>query len=269
MGKVFRMRQVVAAPSASASSSSASASSRVNVAALKIVDDAHGGLHITALQREAEQVESLTTQPRLALLSPDAVAVLPRILQPFTLAHEPGALEASAAPIGAAVLFEPVGKSVADATHNKVLWLEVCEAMLTLHLAGIVHGDPRLPNLIRVPDDTPRAGATATRTERTAQLTSRLVWIDFCAAGRSVIAADCRICLESFFGCNRDFATDELLVTHIERYAERYQQLVQSFLKPQAQRKETWDSLVAAAHEAMSEWRQAVWQDGDVNLERS
>jgi hypothetical protein len=261
MGKVFRLRRVETAAASSASSDSDS--SCVKVAALKIVDDAHSGLHVTALQREAEQVLSLTTPSRD--LPSDVVAVLPRVLHPFTLAREPGTPEAaSAATIGAAVVFVPVGESLADATRNMQLWLEVCDAMLTLHLAAIVHGDPRIPNLIRVAVDTPRAGAAATRAGSTVQLTSNLVWIDFCAMGQAGIAADCRICLESFFNCHRQFASDQPRVIRIGQYADDYQQLVQPLLHPVSR-----DTQGSLATEAMSDWRQTVWNDIVVNLERS
>jgi hypothetical protein len=282
MGKVFRVRRTAAAvaaagtmaaihgasagalpsvaTSASASSSASSAATPAcasllfDVAALKIVDDAHGGLHITALQREAEQVQAL--QSRVDL-STDACSVLPQLLHPFTLSREPGNVATSAATIGAAALFGPVGESLTDAARNKSLWLEVCEALLTLHLSAIVHGDPRVPNLIRVPIDAPRLGAATTRAGSTVQLTSRLVWIDFCAAGQAGFAADCRICLESFFNSHdRQFVSDRSI--RIGHHADTYQSLVVSLQQNQE---------AAAGHViAMSAWRQTVWQDNVVNL---
>ena len=119
----------------------ACASLLFDVAALKIVDDAQGGLHITALKREDEQVRLLTARVDLPLEVRNA---LPRLLQPFTLAGD----------FGAAMLSGPVGESLTDTARSESLWLEVCKALLLLHLSAIVHGDPRMPNLVRVPIDT-------------------------------------------------------------------------------------------------------------------
>ena len=94
------------------------------------------------------------------------------------------------------------------------------------------------------------------------KLTSHLVWIDCCAARQAGFAADCRICLGSFFGCHRQFASDRSRCIRIGHHADAYHSLVQSLLQSQG----AADSSTVAAWESMHAWRQTVWQDTEVNL---
>ena len=96
----------------------------------------------------------------------------------------------------------------------------------------------------------------------TVKLTSHLMWIDFCAAGQAGFAADCRICLESFFACHRQFASDQPRCMRIGHHADAYHSLVQSLLQSQG----AADSSTDAAWKSMHVWRQTVWQDTEVNL---
>ena len=51
--------------------------------------------------------------------------------------------------LGAGFTFGPVGETVASQERTYELWEEILGSLLQLHRLGEVHGDPRLPNLVR------------------------------------------------------------------------------------------------------------------------
>jgi hypothetical protein len=107
-------------------------------AALKVVDSEKE--NVLALVNEVSRLRSL----RMSKQGSHVLQLLP----------EPLTEDACVLPnhLGAAALFHPVGSSLEAADRSLSLWVEVCGSLGALHTAGIMHGDPRLPNIIRVND---------------------------------------------------------------------------------------------------------------------
>jgi serine/threonine protein kinase len=92
--------------------------------------------------------------------------------------------EKSCKTLGSAFYFTPVGFPFKERI-DLVMFRNVLTALRELHLAQVIHGDPRLPNLVRISADN----------------NSRLMWIDFQRAifGSFHPVSDLIICLQSFF----------------------------------------------------------------------
>ncbi len=96
------------------------------------------------------------------------------------------------------ILLGPVGESLRDAKRSVELFCRLMHSLFTLHVHGICHGDPRMPNVIEVKcsdssDSSP----------------SRLVWIDlretkceYFSEGSVVI--DFRLFLLDFFSHRKE-----------------------------------------------------------------
>lgn len=167
---------------------------------------------------------------------------------------------------GAAALFTPVGTTVAhelsallkpaQAEQVEALWREVLLALVTLHLCGCRHGDPRLPNLIRVVDPESRGMASNTRGAgagtRTLQ-TSRqdhLMWIDFREADLFPLAHDALLCMRSFFHVPSDFGPQ------LQQFASDYERMLAPLvLKPVA----SMDVLAELPPPAAT-WSAQIWR---------
>lgn len=142
--------------------------------------------------------------------------------------------------LGCGFVFGPVGTAVHLEARTSKLWLEVLEALLVLHRAGVEHGDPRLPNLLRVPDR------------------EQLVWIDF----RTVMAKqevrfvdDFRRCVAFFFKLGRNPARSQAVAWLEDKYValvkarkttpdvtSRFGEKVWTALKPPSSRRAQPDS---------------------------
>ena len=218
-GRVFRVLERVArrGDASEGGSKSTGAADAPATFALKVVEGDQHGEHITSLCRE---VEELT---RLLSTLPEGSPVrryLPASCSTLHISRD--GLEQ----IGAAAMFQPVGVSVSEAKRTEALWLDVCQALAALHTAGIRHGDPRLPNLVRVQTGNSRTGATSTRATpdlSSAPLSSangQLVWIDLRTSCRAVteldVRVDCDMLLRSFF--IRAVKDDARLVGLIDEY---------------------------------------------------
>ena len=198
--------------------------------ALKVVEGSQHGEHITSLQREVEQLT------RLLLTLPEDHSVrryLPHSCSSLHTSYDRDGRE----PVGAAALFEPVGLPLSEAERTEALWTEVCRALAALHAAGLRHGDPRLPNIIRMPACKPghRTGATARRASPGASTAAavassppaaalssangQLVWIDLRTSSLKVSEAevrlDCDMLLRSFFRAEKD---DPRLIALVAEY---------------------------------------------------
>ena len=182
-GLVFRVR-----PDGVGASSAGGA-----VQALKISRDA---THIDSIALEVFKTRAVR---ECALRSvSDALSALPTAPSDAKLVLDVDSTQK----LGAGFTFGPVGVSVASEQRSYALWLEVVAALLLLHRMGEVHGDPRLPNLLRVEE-------------------RRLVWIDLreSEAAESPSHAyelDVQKCAASFF---RVPPTDARLVECAKGYA--------------------------------------------------
>ena len=160
-GKVFRVQSLSAAMPASSSAAclSASAASVVTTEsassarpastfALKVVDRRH---------QDSLDAEHLKLQ-RLLSSAPSRLTCLPSFVSPV-VSH---ATDRSGEPLGSGLLLQPVGEWVwaQRPSNSQSVFSEVLDALLQLHQFGVVHGDARLENLVRVDG-------------------GRLVWIDF------------------------------------------------------------------------------------------
>jgi len=167
------------------------------------------------------------------------------------------------------MLFEPVGEPLTHSERTEQLWSEVCDALMSLHQNGILHGDPRMANLIRVPMEVPKKGAAATRTRDTVQQGSRLVWIDFRTAsagyGPVDLATDAIVFMESFFLVNGKLDSEQNRVARIQALAQRYESIMQ--LQPAAavnsdsRSTSTAISTTTSTVEQLHAWRNSVWKD--------
>jgi hypothetical protein len=214
--------------------------------ALKIVEGGKQGEHITSLCREVEQLTRLLT-------TPDDRPVrrhLPRSCSALYTAYDIEGREK----LGAAAMFEPVGVSLGEAKRSELLWMEVCRALAALHVAGIWHGDPRLPNLVRVSAMKPRTGATTTRLTSTsssaASADAELVWIDFRTSSHSATpfdtCFDSRVLLQSFF-------------VHVSKEDPRFDRLAKQY-------NAILDTLRAGDASALSAWCQQAWRELHIAL---
>jgi hypothetical protein len=177
----------------------AAAADAMNAVALKISRDAS---HIDSLELEVRKTSDLLQQQPLPLT--------PRSVLP----HSPSAVKLvldvdASERLGAGFSFGPVGASVWSERRSEALWSEVLDSLVTLHRSGVVHGDPRLPNLLRVPGRT------------------QLVWIDFREAAAAAPAVDAepkqafqldfQRCAASFF---RKTVSDPRLLPWMRQYVE-------------------------------------------------
>jgi tRNA A-37 threonylcarbamoyl transferase component Bud32 len=145
-------------------------------------------------------------------------------------------------------MFEPVGVSLGEAKRSEPLWIEVCRALAALHAAGIWHGDPRLPNIVRVSATKLRPGATATRltsTSSSAAADTELVWIDFRTSSHSAtpfdLCFDSRVLLQSFFG-------------HVSKEDPRFNRLAKQYSA-------MLDTLRAGDLSVLTAWCQQAWRE--------
>jgi tRNA A-37 threonylcarbamoyl transferase component Bud32 len=154
-------------------------------------------------------------------------------------------------------MFEPVGVSLGEVKRSEPLWGEVCRALAALHAAGIWHGDPRLPNIVRIAATKPRAGATATRltsaSSPAAAAETELVWIDFRTSFHSAtpfdVCFDSRVLLQSFF-------------VHLSKEDPRFDRLAKQYSA-------MLDTLRGGGASSMSElsvWCQQAWSELHVAL---
>ena len=116
--------------------------------------------------------------------------------------------------LGAGFMFGPVGKAVwSEQPRDVRLWQEVLASLLLLHRAGLVHGDPRLPNLLRVPSR------------------DQLVWIDFRESSAheddpmAAFQLDFQRCIASFYGV--DASHSRML-----ELKQQYAKLLQDHARP-------------------------------------
>lgn len=217
--------------------------------ALKVVEVGKQGEHITSLCREVEQLTRL-------LATPDDRPVrrhLPRSCSELYTAYDPEGREQ----LGAAAMFEPVGVSLGEAKRSEPLWVEVCRALAALHAAGIWHGDPRLPNIVRTSATKPRAGATITRLTSTsspaAASDAELVWIDFPTSSHSATPFDAcfdsRVLLQSFFA-------------HLSKEDPRFDRLAKQY----SAMLDTLRGGDASSVSELSAWCQQAWRELHVAL---
>lgn len=244
-GRVFQVLKsstCLAGEDAEEEVKSAGAASAPRGYALKVVEGGKQGEHITSLCREVEQLTRLLSTPE----DRPVRRHLPRSCSELYTAYDPEGREQ----LGAAAMFEPVGVSLGEAKRSESLWMEVCRALAALHAAGIWHGDPRLPNLVRVSASKPRAGATATRLASASSSTAdaELVWIDFRTSSHSAtpfdICFDCRVLLHSFFA-------------HVSKEDPRLDRLSKQYSV-------MLDTLRGSAASFMSElsaWCQQAWRE--------
>jgi len=238
-GRVFKVlsfsQQATASSQPTASSAAASTSTdkvplmndaEVDVLALKIVDGSqHHGDHLTTLHFEIDGLRKLLQRFH------DSTALLQ--LLP-TQVHGPYVVD-QASHCGGAALFGPVGITVAHELQRGLkscsleLWTEVSDALMQLHRHGVVHGDPRLPNLIRIPRNTPRLGATATRTSTSNESMevgeSQLKWIDFRQTSLFDHRHDISVCIRSFFPYHASKTETAFVASWCDRYASLLDQL--------------------------------------------
>ena len=112
---------------------------------------------------------------------------------------------------GAAFLLYPVGEPVVveqDRTEKKnplgalPLFREICESLRKMHSFGIIHGDARLPNVVRatmpVVKTSARGGHTIEHCEE------RLMWIDFRQS--ELFSVDAAVSCENRLDFMRNFA---------------------------------------------------------------
>ncbi len=249
-GRVFRVlkaspRDVEQETEEGEAKSSAGSSVIPRVYALKVVEGGKQGEHITSLCREVEQLTRL-------LVPPDDRPVrrhLPRSCSALYTAYDHDEREQ----LGAAAMFEPVGVSLGDAKRSESLWMDVCRALAALHAAGIWHGDPRLPNIVRVSATKLRTGATATRLASTsasaASADVELVWIDFRTSSHSAtpfdLCFDSRVLLQSFFILSKEDP-------RLDRLAKQYSAML--------------DALRAGDVSALPAWCEQAWRELRVAL---
>jgi len=166
-GKVFRVQ--------SPSSSSAASASLVEPPhfALKVVDRRH---------QDSLDAEHLKLQRLITTHAAAAHGVVPTFVSP-TVRHT---ADPSGVPLGSGLLLQPVGEWVwSERPSNcQAVLFEVLGALVQLHQLGVVHGDARLENLVRVDG-------------------GRLVWIDFRECQLEATQElqrwwDLRTCLDSF-----------------------------------------------------------------------
>ncbi len=136
--------------------------------------------------------------------------------------------------------------------------MDVCRALAALHAAGIWHGDPRLPNIVRIAATKLRAGATATRltsasSSAAAAVDTELVWIDFRTSSHSAtpfdICFDCRVLLQSFF-------------VHLFKEDPRFDQLAKQY----SAMLDTLRGGDASSLSDLSAWCQQAWRELHVAL---
>ena len=261
-GRVFR---VVCAAQSAASAASSSAITGTS-AAIKVVDNSGHGEHIVSLQREVDVLQKLHEMSA-------AIPVLRRLLPeaPFG-----GKLYVRPSEDGAAAMFTPVGTTVAHelaallldrgarsqtlqhrsrvADQVQALWLEVLLALVTLHLCGCSHGDPRLPNLIRLVAPESRGVASSTRGVEAGKHVlkavpqDRLMWIDFREADLFPLAHDALFCMRSFFHPPSNFGPQ------LQVLASEYERLLRSLVQPSA----PFDA-VPELPAPIAEWAHQVW----------
>lgn len=179
-----------------------------NEYALKVVAACASEDRIGLLETELRHLNEL----RAKAADPACVALLPSSPDQQIIM----CLDASPipAPVGAAVRFAPIGKSVAQCfpkKRNQTLWHAVSSALFLLHRNQCFHGDARMENLVLVPKLISTNGpAAATRVAAGAVAAepvswdprqAQLVWIDFRESSRQPQrrAMDCLQCMRSFF----------------------------------------------------------------------
>lgn len=185
----------------------------LRVFALKVVDGGQNGEHITSLSRE---VDLLTRFPTKLPHDLPVWRHLPRSCSDLYISYDSN----GHSQLGAAAKFQPVGVSLRDADRSEQLWGEVCRALAALHLAGIYHGDPRLPNIVRLAD-------------------KELVWIDFRTSNTATTIEfrfDCLILLQSFFG-------------HLPKQNSRFDELATEYTK----------ALDADDLSSLTDWCERAW----------
>ena len=166
--------------------------------ALKVVEANESGEHVDLLFREVEQMTHLLKIP----ITDPVRRHLPQSCSELYIV-----CISEKVVLGAAAMFDPVGVALSDreVKRNESLWIEVCHALVALHAAGVRHGDPRLPNIVRVSSTNPRPGATSTRfSNTTTSPNTELIWIDFRTSHLNSpttfeINFDCKLLLQSFF----------------------------------------------------------------------
>jgi hypothetical protein len=252
-GRVFRVLQRVAHGDAEEEEEeevkSAAPAAISRTFALKVVEEGPHGEHITSLCREVEELTRL-------LAIPEGQPVRRYLPSSCTKSHSTYDRDGRSL-VGAAAMFEPVGVSLYEAKRTEALWLEVCRAFAALHAAGIWHGDPRLPNIIRVSMSKSRAGAatrlTPSASSAAAAIPSsasvsstngQLVWIDLRTSSQAATAfdmrVDCDILLQSFFA--RVPKDDQRVLA----LADEYSNLPRGEAAP-------------AAVDALERWSQQAW----------
>lgn len=164
--------------------------------ALKVVDK------ILYLRSEFEIIEKIRSKsfPQYIL---DSLPLLSPVCQsPFCV----GDLEN---PSAGSMLLGPVGQSIEKENRSDDLFYTLLRSLFLLHRFRIRHGDPRMPNIIRVSSNTSSSSISSSG------LSSRLVWIDlretYSEYSRyDYFALDFRIFIKSFFHLPADSKYDDL-----------------------------------------------------------
>jgi len=108
---------------------------------------------VQALELEAFKLAKVRTT--LSSSASDQHAAALKILPSLSTIQHCNVGSDTAPSIFASFLIEPVGlHSLWHEDRSTVLFGELCAALAVLHKAGIYHGDPRLPNIIRLSDDS-------------------------------------------------------------------------------------------------------------------
>ena len=157
--------------------------------------------------------------------------------------------------IGAAAMFGPVGISIHDYIYQQqpskklmlLLWKEVSFALIQLHIHNILHGDPRMPNLLRVH----QTGNYNTRNggDKSGAV-GQLVWIDFRQSSEFSVEHDCRVCIHSFFRHPL-----HMVNSTIEKLILEYPLCLSESVKPKV-----------ASDPSVSVWQDNVWKELNSNL---
>ena len=178
--------------------------------ALKVVDQ-----HIDSLRRECDIMNRLRSIPFPNFIKESLPYLSPLCENPFYI----GDMEH---PTVGSILLGPVGDSIVKEERSLDLFRKLLNGLFLLHRYLIRHGDPRMPNVIRVYSHSSPSSSSSSSSSSSlsswpssSSPSSRLVWIDlretqveFSPHGRFTV--DFRIFIRSFFTHSKETLYQDL-----------------------------------------------------------